>query len=78
MISLLSRGQNVATQTEATKLSNCSISSTRIHPAPKMADQLLEKVRDVAEGQIDFEGQKLAELLSTVLLAVVGVGTIPS
>ncbi|KIM95017.1 hypothetical protein OIDMADRAFT_91390, partial [Oidiodendron maius Zn] len=38
-----------------------------------MADQLLEKVRDVAEGQIDFEGQKLAELLSTVLLAVVGV-----
>ena len=43
-----------------------------------MADQLLEKVRDVAEGQIDFEGQKLAELLSTVLLAVVGVGTIPS
>jgi signal peptidase complex subunit 1 len=41
-----------------------------------MADQLLEKVRDVAEGQIDFEGQKLAELLSTVLLAIVGVSTI--
>ncbi|KFY68470.1 hypothetical protein V496_01092 [Pseudogymnoascus sp. VKM F-4515 (FW-2607)] len=37
-----------------------------------MADQILEKVRDVAEGQIDFEGQRLAELLATVVLAVVG------
>jgi len=37
-----------------------------------MADQLLEQVRELAEGQIDFEGQKLAELLATVLLAAVG------
>jgi len=37
-----------------------------------MADQLLEQVREVAEGQIDFEGQKLAELLATGLLAVAG------
>ncbi|KFX99709.1 hypothetical protein O988_00839 [Pseudogymnoascus sp. VKM F-3808] len=37
-----------------------------------MADQILEKVRDLAEGQIDFEGQRLAELLATVLLAVAG------
>ncbi|TVY49899.1 Signal peptidase complex subunit [Lachnellula occidentalis] len=38
-----------------------------------MADQLLDQVREAAEGQIDFEGQKLAELLATFLLAVVGV-----
>ncbi|TVY87401.1 Signal peptidase complex subunit [Lachnellula willkommii] len=54
-----------------------------------MADQLLEQVREAAEGQIvsckpcacskeanfrkDFEGQKLAELLATILLAAVGV-----
>jgi len=37
-----------------------------------MADQLLEQVREFAEGQIDFEGQKLAELLATALLATVG------
>ncbi|KUI64947.1 putative signal peptidase complex subunit 1 [Cytospora mali] len=37
-----------------------------------MAEQILDQVRDIAEGQIDFEGQKLAELLSTVLLSVVG------
>jgi len=37
-----------------------------------MADQLLEQVQELAEGQIDFEGQKLAELLATVLLAAVG------
>jgi signal peptidase complex subunit 1 len=43
-----------------------------------MADQLLEKVRDIAEGQIDFEGQKLAEFLSTLLLAMVGVSTVPN
>jgi signal peptidase complex subunit 1 len=43
-----------------------------------MADQLLEKVRDIAEGQIDFEGQKLAELVSTLLLAMVGVSTVPN
>ncbi|PMD28343.1 microsomal signal peptidase 12kDa subunit [Hyaloscypha hepaticicola] len=37
-----------------------------------MADQLLDQVRELAEGQIDFEGQKLAELLATALLAAVG------
>ncbi|KAI0177251.1 microsomal signal peptidase 12kDa subunit [Pestalotiopsis sp. NC0098] len=37
-----------------------------------MAEQLLDQVRDVVDGQIDFEGQKLAELLATVLLSVVG------
>jgi signal peptidase complex subunit 1 len=38
-----------------------------------MADQILDKVREVAEGQIDFEGQRLAEFLATALLAIVGV-----
>ncbi|KAI1781474.1 SPC12-domain-containing protein [Hypoxylon cercidicola] len=37
-----------------------------------MADQLLDQVRDVVDGQIDFEGQKLAELLATAVLAIVG------
>jgi len=37
-----------------------------------MADQILEQVREAIEGQIDFEGQKLAELLGTALLATVG------
>jgi len=37
-----------------------------------MADQLLEQVREAAEGQIDFEGQRLAEGLATGLLAIVG------
>jgi len=37
-----------------------------------MADQLLEKARDVVEGPIDFEGQKTAEYLATALLIVVG------
>ncbi|KAI0127488.1 microsomal signal peptidase 12 kDa subunit-domain-containing protein [Xylariales sp. AK1849] len=38
-----------------------------------MAEQLLDQVRDAVDGQIDFEGQKLAELLATVLLAAAGV-----
>ncbi|KAI3399885.1 hypothetical protein diail_5396 [Diaporthe ilicicola] len=38
-----------------------------------MAEQILDQIRDVAEGQIDFEGQKLVETLSTVLLSIVGV-----
>ncbi|KAH6661250.1 microsomal signal peptidase 12kDa subunit [Truncatella angustata] len=38
-----------------------------------MAEQLLDQVRDIVDGQIDFEGQKLAELLATVLLSAVGV-----
>ncbi|KAL5373927.1 hypothetical protein DPSP01_012322 [Paraphaeosphaeria sporulosa] len=42
-------------------------------PAPAMADQLLEQVRDAMEGQIDFEGQRLAELLTNVLLGAVGI-----
>jgi len=37
-----------------------------------MAEKLLEKAQDVFEGQIDFEGQRLAELLSTVILIVAG------
>ncbi|EOA89282.1 hypothetical protein ACJQWK_09467 [Exserohilum turcicum] len=38
-----------------------------------MADQLLEQARHVFEGQIDFEGQRLADLLSTVLLGAAGI-----
>ncbi|KAF2490429.1 SPC12-domain-containing protein [Lophium mytilinum] len=38
-----------------------------------MADQLLETLRDAVEGQIDFEGQRLAELVTTVLLGVSGL-----
>lgn len=37
-----------------------------------MADQLLEKVRDIVEGPIDFEGQKTAERLATELLIFAG------
>ncbi|KAI1398934.1 SPC12-domain-containing protein [Hypoxylon fuscum] len=37
-----------------------------------MAEQLLDQVRDAVEGQIDFEGQKLAEILATAILAIVG------
>ncbi|KAL8922591.1 MAG: hypothetical protein Q9208_005095 [Pyrenodesmia sp. 3 TL-2023] len=38
-----------------------------------MADQLLKQVQDIFEGQIDFEGQKLTELLSTIILTATGV-----
>ncbi|KAF2087550.1 SPC12-domain-containing protein [Saccharata proteae CBS 121410] len=38
-----------------------------------MADELLEKARDVFEGQIDFDGQRLAELLTTALLTTAGI-----
>jgi len=38
-----------------------------------MSDQLLEQVRDAFEGQIDFEGQRLAEMLTTVLLGAAGI-----
>jgi len=38
-----------------------------------MSNQLLEQVRELTEGQIDFEGQKLAEFLATALLSAVGV-----
>ncbi|KAI9884746.1 MAG: hypothetical protein M1823_003456 [Watsoniomyces obsoletus] len=38
-----------------------------------MSDQLLESVRDAFEGQIDFEGQRLADLLTTAILAIAGI-----
>ncbi|KAL8674381.1 MAG: hypothetical protein Q9168_001241 [Polycauliona sp. 1 TL-2023] len=38
-----------------------------------MADQLLQQAQDLFEGQIDFEGQKLTELFSTVILAITGL-----
>ncbi|KAF1981784.1 microsomal signal peptidase 12 kDa subunit [Aulographum hederae CBS 113979] len=37
-----------------------------------MAEELLEKARDVFEGQIDFEGQRLAEYLTQGILTLVG------
>jgi len=37
-----------------------------------MADQLLEQARETFEGQIDFEGQRLAEFMATALLSTVG------
>ncbi|MCJ1227043.1 hypothetical protein MMC12_003698 [Toensbergia leucococca] len=38
-----------------------------------MADQLLKQAQDVFEGQIDFEGQKQAESLTTILLIGTGL-----
>jgi signal peptidase complex subunit 1 len=38
-----------------------------------MADQILDQIRDVFEGQIDFDGQRRSEVLATLLLAVTGV-----
>jgi len=43
------------------------------HHHHTMAEQLLNQVRDLFEGQIDFEGQRLAELITTALLSTVGV-----
>ncbi|QSZ35831.1 hypothetical protein DSL72_006953 [Monilinia vaccinii-corymbosi] len=37
-----------------------------------MADQILDQLRALVEGQIDFEGQRLAEFLTTALLAISG------
>ncbi|CAM1510319.1 Fc.00g006540.m01.CDS01 [Cosmosporella sp. VM-42] len=37
-----------------------------------MAEEILDQVRDIADGQIDFGGQKLAEQLATVLLVASG------
>ncbi|KAK0748613.1 microsomal signal peptidase 12 kDa subunit-domain-containing protein [Apiosordaria backusii] len=37
-----------------------------------MAEQLLDQARDIFEGQIDFEGQKLVELLVNISLTLVG------
>lgn len=33
-----------------------------------MADQILDQVRDIVDGPIDFEGQRLNEKLSVILL----------
>ncbi|KXJ94584.1 microsomal signal peptidase 12kDa subunit [Microdochium bolleyi] len=38
-----------------------------------MAEELLDQARDLVDGQIDFEGQKLAELLTTVILSAIGL-----
>ncbi|PHH59660.1 hypothetical protein CDD81_2783 [Ophiocordyceps australis] len=38
-----------------------------------MADEVLDKIRDVAEGTIDFDGQRRAEGLATLLLAMSGL-----
>ncbi|EPQ67525.1 Bgt-3447 [Blumeria graminis f. sp. tritici] len=38
-----------------------------------MAELTLKRVQELAEGQIDFEGQKLNESLATSLLVVAGV-----
>ncbi|KAJ6021620.1 hypothetical protein N7540_007124 [Penicillium herquei] len=38
-------------------------------------DELLAPIRDALEGQIDFHGQRLAELLSTVLLVISGASS---
>ncbi|MCJ1300090.1 hypothetical protein MMC08_002884 [Hypocenomyce scalaris] len=38
-----------------------------------MADELLKKAQDLFEGQIDFEGQRLAELIATILLTATGL-----
>lgn len=38
-----------------------------------MAEEILDRLRDVVDGQIDFEGQKQVERLATVLLSVVGI-----
>ncbi|KAK4244405.1 microsomal signal peptidase 12 kDa subunit-domain-containing protein [Corynascus similis CBS 632.67] len=37
-----------------------------------MAEQLLDQARDLFEGQIDFEGQKLVEVLVNAALTLVG------
>ncbi|KAI9147925.1 putative signal peptidase complex subunit [Paramyrothecium foliicola] len=38
-----------------------------------MADQILDQIRDIFEGQIDFDGQRRSEVLATILLAVTGL-----
>ncbi|KAI9817309.1 MAG: hypothetical protein M1832_004731 [Thelocarpon impressellum] len=38
-----------------------------------MAEQVLHKVQDTLEGEIDFEGQRLAETLTTYILIASGV-----
>ncbi|OJJ89523.1 signal peptidase complex subunit 1 [Aspergillus glaucus CBS 516.65] len=36
-------------------------------------DDILAPIQDLFEGQIDFQGQRIAEILSTVLLIISGV-----
>lgn len=35
-----------------------------------MAEEILDKIRDVVEGQIDFDGQRRAEGFATLLLGL--------
>ncbi|MCJ1458598.1 hypothetical protein MMC28_008971 [Mycoblastus sanguinarius] len=43
-----------------------------------MADELLQQAQDLLEGQIDFEGQKTTELISTLVLAISGLLAVTS
>ncbi|ORY16074.1 microsomal signal peptidase 12 kDa subunit-domain-containing protein [Clohesyomyces aquaticus] len=36
-------------------------------------EQILDQLRDVVEAPIDYEGQRLAELITTVLLGAAGI-----
>lgn len=38
-----------------------------------MAEELLDQLRNILEGQIDFEGQKLVESISSILFVLVGI-----
>lgn len=38
-----------------------------------MADELLQQAQELLEGQIDFQGQKTTELISTIILATSGL-----
>ncbi|KFA65413.1 hypothetical protein S40285_00469 [Stachybotrys chlorohalonatus IBT 40285] len=38
-----------------------------------MAEEILDSLRDIVEGQIDFDGQRRAEVVATILLAVTGL-----
>ncbi|KFH43106.1 signal peptidase complex subunit-like protein [Hapsidospora chrysogenum ATCC 11550] len=38
-----------------------------------MAEEILDKVRDVVDGEIDFDGQRRSEVIATLLLAVSGL-----
>ncbi|KAF2868422.1 microsomal signal peptidase 12 kDa subunit-domain-containing protein [Massariosphaeria phaeospora] len=76
-------GARAAESAGATEATSATRSST---PRPKpatcrrnnsnittMADQLLERAREAVEGQIDFEGQRLAEMITTVVLGGAGI-----
>ncbi|KAI9897573.1 hypothetical protein N3K66_007429 [Trichothecium roseum] len=38
-----------------------------------MAEQVLDKMRDVVEGEIDFDGQRRSEIIATLFLALSGL-----